>query len=635
MSMARQIWLLITITLLLAFTGGFGISIGSSREFLTQQVSARSNDMAQSLALSLSQQRADPAAMELLLAAQFDTGFYDSIRLTDVDGAVRLDRHHTRAGGDVPQWFRRAMNLTPEPGVAQVTDGWQQLGRVEVRATTGHALEHLWQSACLAGGLFLVLILTIGLLAHRGLRVVMRPLMATVEQANALGERRFVSTPEPRTPELRDVTRAMNSLVARIKTMFDEQAVQVEALYQQAHCDTLTGLFNRQHFLARAGSTLSAEDGAAQGSLFLVRVLDPNGVNRALGRAGADALLREAAAVLSECVQDTPDALPGRLNGFDFALLVPNLTRLSDFSQEIVARLRLVTRSHSADVRIVIGAVGWECGAALPSLLAAADQALARAELLGPFGVDCSEFGAQASVGEDVWRRRLQAALQDGWHELIEFPLLDRRGALIHFECPLRLRLEAGAPVATAAQWLPMACRTGLASQLDLAAVRLALLAIERDGVARGVNISAFSLASSVFLPGLRRLLEAHRPEASKLWLEMPETGGMEHLTLLRELAALSHAFGARVGLEHAGKQIHEASAILEAGLDFVKLDASLIQGVGGAESRRQHLTGLCHLLHGVGMRVYAEGVADATDLDVLGDIGLDGWTGPAVAYRP
>jgi EAL domain-containing protein (putative c-di-GMP-specific phosphodiesterase class I)/GGDEF domain-containing protein len=631
MSMTRQVWLLIILTLLLAFAGGFGIAIVASRDFLTQQVSARSNDMAQSLALTLSQQRADPAATELLLAAQFDTGFYDSIRLVDVDGKVVVDRHYLGSEGAVPQWFATLVSLEPEVGVAQVSSGWQQIGRLEVRATAGHALKHLWNSVGSAAALFAALFLSLGFLARRGLQAVMRPLQATVAQAIALGERRFVSMPEPATLELRDVTRAMNGLVSRIKAMFDEQALQLETLYRQANCDPLTGLFNRQHFLARASSTLSAEDGAAEGGLFLVRLLDPHGLNRSLGRAGADALLRETATVLTECLPDSPDVLVGRLNGFDFALMVPGIEQLRGVADDLALRLRLVARAHPDGVRMVIGAVGWHCGGLMPAVLAAADQALARAELKGAFGVECIEFDPQPTDGEDVWRRRLQAALTQGRHALAEFPVMDRLDQLIHLECPLRLKFDEQGAAVTAAQWLPMACRTGLAPELDLAAVRAALQASARDGLGRGVNISSFSLASTSFLPGLRRLLEANRAAAGALWLEMPEASAMDHLHLLRELATLAHGFGAKVGLEHAGEHLHEASAVLEVGLDFIKLDAGLIQGVSTSQTRLQYLSGLCHLLHGVGIRVYAEGVRDPQELEVVRDAGLDGWTGPGI----
>ena len=71
-------------------------------------------------------------------------------------------------------------------------------------------------------------------------------------------------------PELREVTRAMNTMVGRLKGMFDEQAGQVEQLRRQANCDTLTGLSNRAHFMGRLKVALNSEDGSAGGAIVLV-----------------------------------------------------------------------------------------------------------------------------------------------------------------------------------------------------------------------------------------------------------------------------------------------------------------------------------------------------------------------------
>src|SRR3954469_15741754 len=77
MSLIRQVWLLLSVTLLLAFAGAIGASVHSARHYLQTQLDMKNNDTAQSLALTLSQIRGEPgareAAMELAIASQFDT----------------------------------------------------------------------------------------------------------------------------------------------------------------------------------------------------------------------------------------------------------------------------------------------------------------------------------------------------------------------------------------------------------------------------------------------------------------------------------------------------------------------------------------------------------------------------------
>ena len=92
MSLIRQIWLLLGATVLLALAGSVTIGVISSRDTLQTQLKLKNADNAQSLALALSQHTADPQLMEMLLAAQFDTGTYSRIAFTPANGSVGFAR---------------------------------------------------------------------------------------------------------------------------------------------------------------------------------------------------------------------------------------------------------------------------------------------------------------------------------------------------------------------------------------------------------------------------------------------------------------------------------------------------------------------------------------------------------------
>jgi diguanylate cyclase (GGDEF)-like protein len=631
MSLIRQVWLLLALTLVLAFAAAFGITVQSSREYLETQLALKNNDTAQFLALSLSQQKGDPTAMELVLASQFDTGYYEHIRLSGTDGKVLIERRANPKASNAPGWFVDALGVTPAPGMAQVSDGWKQIGRLEVRSHSSFAHDQLWSSTRSTTAILAVLALAVAGLAALGVRRIRQPLLATVQQATALTERRFVTISEPVVPELREVTRAMNTMVTRLKGMFDEQAAQVEQLRRQANCDALTGLSNRAHFMGRLKVMLGSEDGSAGGAIVLVRLADLQGLNRKLGHAATDRLLQEAAAAIVESARRAGSFEVGRLNGSDFAMVLPDVGSLREPAVDVAARLRNLLRAHDPGANAVVGAVRWWHGAPLSSLLAAADQALARAEGRGAYAVELDDTGDGLVLGEDAWRERLQAAVSQQRGRLVEFALVDMNGAVVHRECPLRLQLEDGGEMVPAAQWLPMARRTQLTARIDLLAAKLALSAIAADGMARAVNIFPGSLLDSSFVPSLRALLAGHAAEAPGLWLEVPEDGALRHTELVRELVSQMHGFGARVGIEHAGERLTETAGLLEVGLDFVKLDASFVEGLADDHARRDHVAGAVRMLHGIGLKVYAEGVSSSEDAQALVACGLDGLTGPVV----
>jgi diguanylate cyclase (GGDEF)-like protein len=631
MSLIRQVWLLLLVTLVLAFAGAIGVSVHSARHYLQTQLNLKNNDTAQSLALTLSQQRGDPVALELAIASQFDTGYYEHIRLTSPAGKTLVEKLSDAHPQSAPGWFVGLLGIAPADGVAQVSDGWRQIGRLEVRSQSAFADDELWQGTVDTIVVLLVLVLGAGVFSWFGVNRIRVPLLRTVDQARAITERRFVTVDEPDMPELRNVTRAMNAMVGRVKAMFDEQAGQVELLRRQAHCDPLTGLANRAHFLGRMRVMLESEDGAASGALVMVRLVELQSLNRTLGRAATDRLLQDAASAMVESSRRLSASEVGRLNGSDFALALPDVDSLRDPAVDVAARLRSLLRLQGGTAHAVIGAVRWTHGATLSTLLAAADQALARAESRGPFTVELDDSGDKMALGEDAWRQRIQAAIDGRNAQLVDFPLVGRGGELVHHECPLRLRLGEEGALVSAAQWLPMARRAQLTAEIDLLAIELALIAIAADSLPRSINVSPSSLADSAFSTRVHALVGAHPMAAARLSLELAEAGAVKQLHLVRELAEQLHDAGTKIGLEHAGERLGETRGLLEAGLDFVKLDASLTQGIADDEARTHHVTGTVRMLHGIGLKVYAEGVTEVEDATALWQCGVDGLTGPVV----
>jgi len=630
MSLIRQVWLLIALTLTLALAGALVINVQSARAYLGDELQQKNADSAQTMALALGQLGTDTTELELALAAQFDTGHYAMLRLVGAGGQVLVERQAERRVGTAPGWFTRGFGVESELGVAQVSSGWSPLGRLEVRSQSAFANDELWRSVKLTVLMLTALALLAGWVALLGVRRMRRPLEATVAQAEAIAQRRFYTVSEPRVPELRQVTRAMNGMVTRVQAMFEEQVGQVESLRRAATCDSLTGALNRAHFMARLRVVLEAEDGAAEGLLLLVRLGDLQEVNRRNGRQVTDDLLRAVAEVLLATPGTQSSVVDaGRLNGADFALLLPHVTATRDAAQDIAARLRGRLQAMDPEAAPVLGAVRWWHGAAMSGLLAAADQALARAEAHGAYAVEIDDAGEGLVMGEQTWRSRIERALSVRDIELGEYPLLGADGSLIHLECPLRLRFQPGEAPVPAAQWLPMAQRANLTVVADLAAAASALQRIASDGVPRSVNLSPSSLADGDFASRLQDLLAAHVGAAPGLWVEVAQDGAMRHVPAMRELAALMHARGARIGLEHAGARLDDASDLLHAGLDFVKLDASVMRGVAGDPARWSHVEGLVRTLHGIGLAVYGEGVDDEMDALALWRCRVDGLTGP------
>lgn len=638
MSLFRQLWLTVILTTLVAFAGSFVVSVLTARSYLEQQLYTQSVDNAASLALSMSQQSKDLETETLLVSALFDNGHFQLIRFNDPHGKPLIERVNRTPPDSVPDWFVRLFPLHAPPGMAQVTDGWRQAGVVTVVAHTRFAHQALWDGTLrllvwimLAGGLT-------GGLGTVMLRTIRRPLDRVVEQADAITERRFISVPEPRVPELKRVVSAMNAMVARVKAMFEEEAEHIQALRREANSDALTQLANRSYFDARVEHMLHDEEAAASGYYFWLRLSDLATLNTVFGHDRTDALLKAVAEELGEASAPHPEWLPARIGGTDFALLAPGLPRLEADGLAAALLKDLGERlpdGGAAGNLLHIGVAEYRRGVAGAELRARADYALRSATDKGENAVALRHWQEGQQEPQVDWRALLTRALEGEGFQLTGFAVVHMDGSPLHEEMALRLRHPDSGEVLNAGAFMPQAARLGLLPQLDIVVLRLALELLRRD-VERtlALNISAESLQSSEFRSRLVLALREHPDCARRLWLEVSDHGLSTELTSLEAFAHRLRPLQVHIGLDHFGRQFNALPLLHELGLDYLKLDAALINGIDRHEGNQALIKAVVGIAEALGVMTVAERVQTQAEWDCLRGLGVNGLTGPVLATR-
>ncbi len=635
MSMYRQFWLAILLSMLIVFVGSLLASMLSARAYLESQLSIKNADNAAALALSLSQNNPDALSIEMAVTALFDGGHYESIRVTDPEGRTMVEKSTRLDNLVAPKWFIAALPIHATPGRADISNGWQQIGQVTLISHSRFAYAALWQSIWQMVAALAVASLVGGLLGAIILRRLKQPLQAVIDQAKAITERRFVTIPAPKVPELRQLAAAMNDTVGRLRSMFDEEAARLEALRREANFDSLTGLANRNHFLARLRQSLECED-AADGKLMLIRLADLAIINRRLGRAATDEFLQRMADAIARSAGSESQGLAARLNGADFAVLLQGERDARTTAAILMAKLIDAAKSFAEGEAIAWIAYGsFNQKSEIGSLLARVDAALASAEVQGPNAIReaLPEPGDHLPRNNVQWSQMISRALQQKWLRLASFPVVERTGGLSHCECPLRLLSEENGEWLPAGRFLPLAERLKLTPALDFAAVELGLQALTADPALPGlaINLSASSVADASFRQRLLPLLSGQSEACQRLWLEIPENGALRQLAAFGELSRSLKAIGCRVGLEHFGHQFSQIGVLHDLGIDYLKVDASFIRGLENNRGNAAFLKGLSSIAHSIGLQVIAEGVTTWAELQVLGTLGFDGATGPIV----
>jgi diguanylate cyclase (GGDEF)-like protein len=635
MSMYRQLWLAIIASMLLALSGGLLASLLSARSYLESQLTIKNTDNANALALSLSQSNPDAVMVDLVVASLFDSGHYERIRIVDPAGVLITERVSDVVTVDAPHWFTRLLPIEASSGTAQISSGWKQFGTVTLVSHSRFAYDALWKSAyemvvalSLAG-------LVGGLLSSLVLGRLRKPLNMLIEQARAITQRRFVTIDVPKVPELKQLAVAMNATVGRLKSMFDEEAKRLELVRQDANFDGLTGLVNRTHFMARLRQCLDTEDSVG-GTLLMARLADLVGINRRLGRAATDDLLKLVAKALQHVVGHDSTAVVARLNGADFALILPGDSNSLAVAKRLMAEIvqeaaSFVDGSNTASIGVGRFLGGEDVGA----LLARVDGALAAAESAQANSIQEASpvAGDDLPRTADQWAVMIRRALEHGWVRLISFPVTTMQGQPSHRECPLRLMFDERGEWLPAGRFLPIAERLKLTSDLDITAVGLGLQELVRQPDLPGlaINLSASSLEDPQFLTKLMDLLERNEEVVHRLWLEIAEEGAFRHLSAFRILCLNLKSLRCRVGLEHFGHRFSQIGELHDLGLDYLKVDSSFVRGIESNTGNAAFLKGLCSIAHNIGLQVIAEGVSTSAEIQTLLLLDFDGMTGPAV----
>lgn len=638
MSLTRQLWLAITVIVLLFFGGSVAVSTLSARHYLEQELRVKNMDNASSLALSMTQMEKDPVMLELLLSAQFDTGHYQHIRLTDPQGRIIVNRSidENTSPNAVPVWFARLAALDAEPGTAQVQDGWRQYGTLSLQTHTDYALVSLWNGTLHLLGWFLLLGVIAGLFGSWLLHRITRPLGDVVRQAEAIGERRFIRSPEPRTREFRSLVRAMNTLSQRVHRMLETESSQIQALHRQSRQDPLTGLATREHFLNTLDAALQDTEGSGAAALVLVRVGDLGELNRRLGHTDTDHCLRVLGERLAAEAGQWPGGEAGRLNGSDFALMLPgNHENLEELARALAERVHAELDQHCGDTRIAlpVAAVSCDHNHLRGELLVELDGTLAAAEQFGDRGVQvCSNPSHQPihRSAED-WRSALDTALDSEPVDLGHFPVVRMDGTPLHHEAPARLYLDGERRVA--GYFIPWAARLGLVSKVDRAVINAALERLaDPDTGPLAVNLSRESMLDPGFINTLCQSLQTRPDRAQRLWIEVPEHAAVRHLDAFRALCSTLRPLGCRLGMDHVGADFDRFADVHDLGLDYMKVAAALTRHIHRNPANQTFLRGLCTVSHSIGLLVIAQGVSNQAESDCLRELGLDGITGPLVS---
>ncbi|MFJ7107928.1 cyclic di-GMP receptor LapD [Pseudomonas sp. NPDC098740] len=637
MSLRKQLFLAICLFLLVAFSGSFFVSLESSRDQMLGQLRSHAQDAATALGLSLTAQIDDPAMIELMVSSIFDSGYFSSIRIINIEDAqVLVERSAPGQIEGVPAWFVNLVNLHPPGGEALIMRGWVQAARVEVLSNPQFALAKLWDSTL--GSLIWLLVCGLLSAVFGGwlLRRQFRPLDTMVKQAEAISKREFLSLPKlPRTPELKRVVLAMNQMVEKLKALFAEEVARSEKLRVESYQDSLTGLANRRLLDEELADELLVSEQSSDGHLLMLRINDLVGLNQRLGGQRTDALISSVGELLKRLTQppERRTWLAARNRGGEFSLLTPGLdstdaARLACEISTTLENLRLTGASDSMPVAH-LGIAPYHPGEPASDVLLRLDQALteARQHPERPW-VHVADSITAPNPSQNDWQTWIDDALNQGKMQLYFQPVVQcaDTSQVLHHKVLGRLLDPQGEAIA-AGHFLPWIDRLGWSARFDLAMLEATLdyLIVNRWPLA--LSLSGSTLRDPAQLQHILAMLESLPELAPLLILEIDE----RQLPPQEELQRLSHSLlntGYRIGLQHFGGSFGQIGNLTQLGLAYLKIDGAYIRHIDEQSDKKLFIEAIFRATNSIDLPLIAEMVETQGELEVIRELGLFGVMG-------
>ncbi|QDC44389.1 EAL domain-containing protein [Methylophilus medardicus] len=633
MSLVKQIRIAISVIILMVAAGCLFLGVYDDHRFMAEQLQKKNNDNANGLAITLSNIQKDNVTVELIVSAQFDMGHYRRIAIVSPDNTLMIERVNRHPHANAPAWFQYLCAVDIQPGVANIQSGWQQYGTLVLESEASLAYDQLWDTSRHAVLWTLVVAFLSYIVSGLWLKKILKPLDDVIAQAEALGDRKYITIAEPATEEFRKLVQTMNMLSERVKSMVTAESERLNTFNQQINYDEVTGLMNQSHFTNSASVALKHE-GFVEGMLVLVQLRNLPEIDKQLGYSMTNQLIKKVGDALQQQMTHYQDVICGRLAGGVFGIF--SRQPLDDFA--VTTELKLVLEKLNAaqqllQFQFVITHTKTKKGDDFADIHRVMEFILDLAE--DQTAVPMRVMNANSIVTSrknylNQWKQQFLQAIEQKQIKLACYPVMQRHQQLYHYECPLRLHIDEGDQWLAAGAFIDWASQLDMIKTLDGMALEHAVEMLSKNTASLSVNVSAAAMRSDEYRDKLQALmLTVSQP--ARLSFEVAEEAAFSDFGKFKEFVNLVKTLGCMVGLEHVATRLAQLGDLHELGLDYAKFDASLIRDIHLRPQQQSLLRGLCMMVRTMGIVPIAEGVQDQQELDSLNAIGIEAVTGPFV----
>ncbi len=516
MTLFKQIVVIVTFFQTIIFGVIMWQNFNTVNEFVQTQLSIDAKHTANSLGLSITPAAAqnDIVLIETMIASMYDSGYYELISLRDPNGKILIKNYQKPLVPGVPKWFIEFLDMKAPTAYSNIMAGWSQFGVLHVRNSIGAAYVQLWDTFKDIASTFILITLLSFVVLYLSLKAILRPLVRVREQAEALQANDFIFQDKlPMTIELKEVVSAMNSMVEKVKSIFEKQVDSVKEYHELLYREEETQLFNRRYFTLNLQERLKSEEYSA-GSVVFFTLVNQNELKSDVGYQKSKILYESIGKIVKDISKEDKKHIFSRIKSSDFAILLSNVMpdRAKQICNELQNKLHVNIKELGLDNEkyfFNFGIVTYNEQMQISDIFSRADFALTTSKSKGVPDVIIHEVDEDVILGREAWRKEIESAIRENRFIFASQKSIDIDGNIFHHELFLRLKDKNG-NIKSAGYFMPMINALSMYDDIDKYVIDEATkLHVKKPLISLSINIGKDIILNASSLSWFKKSLKS------------------------------------------------------------------------------------------------------------------------------
>jgi len=633
MSLFKQLLLLISALFVMIFSVNFVLSVNNIRGYLEGESEIHAQDTATSLGLSLSPymvNETDPV-IETMMNAIFDMGYYQEIKLVNVEDKPLVTLANNTVIEGVPNWFIENISMKTARAESEISSGWSISGVVYVTLNPGYAYLKLYEQVkqsfyySLAAFVFSIILLLVVL------RVTLSPLKRIDRMALTIAAGKFETIEQlPWTTEVRNVTVSMNMMSNKIEAIINNLNLKLDGIGKKLQQDSLTGLNNKTSFETEMKRLFISENDV-EAYIFLIKIDALSILVKELEASSVDVFLKDFSQVLKRVSEQSKwgEVLVYRFFGSEFALLVEqmNFQQTEELAKTLSNSFAEVAEKYQRSDIAHIGVTPFNPIVSTESILSAANEAYEQAQLIGAN----SYF---IRTGDD------QAKDIAEWKSLV-FKIVDKHDYSVSFvgrvkdfesdqivmEEAFTQALDHNGNILSIGTFVSIAEKFEKIVELDKGIIFKVIKHIEEESIhyAVAINLSTRTIKNSHFRSWLASYIKQKQLISQQLVFSFSAYAVIKDFSAYKEFFEFVHQLNARVMIKRFETQSLSPELAKQLNPDFIRLARELGQGIAVDEGKQGFVETMNDIGDLLDISILAENVGSDDDFNCIKKIGIAG----------